>query len=112
MNVILLVLIVLFSIFLGWTKYKSLENQYEGSTWHIKFIEFWNDTLNFLIAGFVLFYFLSLRLPSLQHGDQLTLGDFVLFLIFILGIFGHLCVMSFNLTKGVESILNRLLERK
>ena len=111
MDIFILVSIILLGFFLGWIKYKSLSNQYKGDTWHIKFIEFWNDSFNFLIAGFIVYYFFKFRWPSLTTGEPLVLSDFVLLLVFSLGIFGHLCVMSNNITKGIEAILKRVLEK-
>lgn len=84
-NLIVIGLLFLISLILGIIKYKSIYLHY---------------------------YFVVVRLPALLKGEVLVLSDFVLFIIFILGLFGHLCVMSLNITKGVEAILSRVLERK
>lgn len=111
-SLIIIGIIFLISLVLGLIKYGSLANSYKGSSWQLKFAEIWNDFINFFIAGLVGYYFVIVRLPILLKGESLVFGDFVLFIIFILGLFGHLCVMSLNITKGVEAILSRVLERK
>lgn len=110
-NFIVIGLLFLFSIVLGLIKYGSLADQYKGKSWQLKFIEFWNDFINFFIAALVGYYFVLIRLPLLVKGESLNVGDFFLFVIFALGVFGHLCVMSKNITEGIQAILKRVLER-
>lgn len=102
----------LLSLLLGLIKYGSIANAYKNSPWQLKFIEIWNDFMNFFIASLMGYYFVLIRWPLLLTGDELRPSDFVLFIIFMLGLFGHLCVMSNNITKGIEAILSRVLERK
>lgn len=108
---LIITFIFLLSLALGYMKYGSLADQYKGKAWQLKFIEFWNDSLNFLITGLVGWYFVAVRLPLLVNGNDLNVGDFFLFLVFMLGVFGHLCVMSKNISEGIEAILKRVLDR-
>lgn len=110
-NYIVIGLLFLLSIVLGIIKYGSLADQYRGKSWQLKFIEFWNDFANFFIAALVGYYFCLVRLPLLIRGEGLNVADFFLFIVFTLGVFGHLCVVSKNITDGVEAILKRVLER-
>ena len=64
------------------------------------------------MPGLIAYYFILIRWPLLQKGQSLNSVDIILSLIFIIGLFGHLSVMSYNITKGVEAILSRILERK
>ncbi|HLE49043.1 MAG TPA: hypothetical protein VI819_03370 [Patescibacteria group bacterium] len=122
MNNSIIVGIFLISLVLGSIKYKSIYSYYDfekdekkprkNAPWQLKFAEIWNDSFNFFIAGLIVYYFALIRLPLLLKGEALVFSDFILFIIFILGVFGHLCVMSLNITKGVEAILSRVLERK
>lgn len=98
------------SIILGLIKYKSISDQYEGKKWQSKFSEIWNDTLNYFISGLIGYYFIFIRLPFL-NGDSLSAIDVVLFIVFILGVFGHLCVISKNLTDGIEAIIKKILKQ-
>lgn len=112
MNYLIVIgILFLVSLALGYIKYGSLADQYKNKSWQLKFIEFWNDFANFLIAALVGYYFALVRLPLLTKGEGLNTSDFLLFIIFTLGVFGHLCVMSKNITEGIQAILKRVLER-
>ncbi len=106
-----LISIIAVSIFLGLIKYASIASKYIGTPWQSKFAEIWNDTLNFLLAGLVGYYFVLVRLPKLLAGESVGLSDFVLFFIFAMGMFGHLCVLSKNTTEGVQAIMEKIIGR-
>jgi len=110
-NVYIITIIFLVSLHLGFIKYASLANQYKNTTWHSKFIEIWNDFMNFFITGLIGYFFISSRLPLLLKGGVLNTSDFIVFFIFMLGIFGHLCVISLNITEGIKAIISRVLEK-
>ena len=103
--------ILLVSLILGYIKYGSLAPSREDWSWQLNFVELWNDVANFLIAGLVGYYFTLVRWPSLSKGEPLNISDFGLFIIFAMGLFGHLCVVSNNITKGIEAILKKVLEK-
>lgn len=111
-SAVTIVILFFLSLILGIIKYGSLANAYKNAPWQLKFIEIWNDFVNFFIAGLIGYYFALVRLPSLLKGEIPTISDFVLFIIFMLGLFGHLCVMSKNITEGVNAILTRILNGK
>lgn len=108
---IYIIIIIVISITLGLIKYKSISDQYKEKKWQLKFSEFWNDFFNYFISGLIGYYFIFIRLPFLK-GDSLSAIDVVLFFIFILGIFGHLCVISKHLADGVQAILDKILKGK
>lgn len=110
-NSIVVGIISLVSLILGLIKYGSIADAYNGKSWQLKFIEIWNDFMNFFIAGLVGYYFVLIRWPMLSRGEALNTGDFILLIIFMLGLFGHLCVISKNITEGVEAILKKVLGR-
>jgi len=109
--IISLVLILVGAITLGLIKYFTLSEQYKNQKWQNKFAEIWNDCINFLITGFIVYYFFIIRVPELFKGGNFYFSDFILFIIFMLGIFGHLCVASKNITDGIEAILKRVLDK-
>ncbi|MDH4330836.1 MAG: hypothetical protein OEV93_04760 [Candidatus Moranbacteria bacterium] len=119
MNIIYWVII---SIVLGFIRYKVVFSRYnfekdllqsiENAPWQLKFEEVWNSSISFFIGGFIFYYFIEFRWIFLVKGGALELRDLFLFIVFIMAIFGHLPVLSANITKGVESILNRVLIRK
>ncbi|HOX29770.1 MAG TPA: hypothetical protein P5080_02250 [Candidatus Paceibacterota bacterium] len=106
---IFLITIIVASLILGLIKYKSISDQYVGKKWQSKFSEMWNDFFNYFISGLIGYYFIFIRLPFL-NGDSMNAIDIVLFFIFILGIFGHLCVISKNLADGIQAILDKILK--
>lgn len=122
MTSLIFVVILLLSIILGYIKYKSVYSYYDfdrdekkprkNAPWQLKFAEIWNDSINFFISGLVGYYFILIRLPLLLKGEALVFSDFVLFIIFMLGLFGHLCVMSKNITEGINAILKTILGGK
>lgn len=113
MNLFTLMIILVVSMGLGFIKFGTLKQpKSDNWNWQQKFAEFWNCSVNFLIAGLVAYYFVVVRWSYVVKGDNLIVTDFVLLLIFGMGMFGHLNVLSFNLTKGIEAILKRVLERK
>ena len=97
------------SFLLGLIKFESLDTK--NWKWQLKFVEIWNDSFNFLIANLIAYYFYFYRFPLLIDGKDLALSDFGLFVIFMLGVFGHLCIMSKNITDGIEAIIKRILDR-
>jgi hypothetical protein len=110
MNKIYIILgMFLVSFVLGFIKYKSLSENYKNQCWQLKFLEIWNDFINFFIAGLIGYYFILIRWPLLEKGETLNIGDFVLFIIFMFSVFGHLCVLSKNITEGVEVIIKKIL---
>lgn len=102
-------LLLFVSLILGLIKYGSLADQFNDKSWQFKFVELWNDFINFLIPGLIGYYFVAIRLESLAINNSLNTTDIVLVFIFIMGLFGHLCVMSKNITDGVKAILERVL---
>lgn len=106
-----IIAIIAASIILGLIKYKSISDQYIGKKWQSKFSEIWNDFFNYFISGSIGYYFIFIRLPFL-NGTSLTVIDAVLLFILILGVFGHLCVISKNLTDGIQAILDKILKIK
>jgi len=110
-NPVIVGLIFLASIILGYIKYASVAPSRKGWSWQLNFVEYWNDFINFLIAGLVGYFFILVRLPLLLKGEHLNISDFGLFIIFALGLFGHLCVMSNNITIGIEAIIKKVFEK-
>lgn len=106
-----IITIIAASIILGLIKYKSISDQYIGKKWQSKFSEIWNDFFNYFISGLIGYYFIFIRMPFL-NGNSLNAIDVVLFIIFIFGVFGHLCVISKNLADGIQAILDKVLKGK
>lgn len=111
-NLIVGAMIFLLSLMLGLIKYGSIASAYKHAPWQLKFIEIWNCIISFVITGIIGYYFALIRWPLLLSGGELKTSDFTLFVIFALGLFGHLNVISNNLTRGIEAIIAKILDRK
>lgn len=97
------------ALVLGLIKYGSLSGAYKNTSWQLKFVEIWNDFVNFFITGLIAYYFIRVKWPLLLEGKPLEISDLVLLIILMLGLFGHLCVASKNITDGIESVLKKIL---
>jgi hypothetical protein len=89
-----------------------VEGAHTGNKW-AKMIEFWNNFTNYFIAALIGYYFVVTLWPDLAKGQNINFSgvDFVLFIVFLLGLFGHLCVMSHNITEGINAIIERVFRR-
>lgn len=121
MNLVVFITILFASISLGWIWYSSIiqdqtsdgkEKLLKDSSKYRKFKDFWAYFINFLIGSSIGYYLVVVRWNYIKSGDSLNGGDYFLMLIFIVSMFGHLPVLSHNITKGVEAILERVLVRK
>ena len=112
----ILTIIIFVSVILGVIKYQTLEDEDRGPRkewpWQSKFIETWNAFINFLLPGLAAYYFFTVRWPLLKNGADANATDFIILGVVILGFFGHLSVMSYNITRGIEAIIDRILVRK
>lgn len=106
-NTIVVIIISLISLVLGLIKYSSLAKAYKSSPWQLKFIEIWNDFINFFIPGLIGYYFVLIRWPLILNGQSLNTSDLFLLIVFLIGLFGHLCVLSNNFTEGIRAIVDK-----
>jgi hypothetical protein len=120
-NLLILCVIFIVSLKLGYIWYSSIihdetedgkEKLLKDSSSQRKFKDFWSFFINFFIGGLIGYYFVTIRWGHFLGGDPLNVGDFFLAILFILSMFGHLPVLSLNITKGIEAILSRVLEHQ
>lgn len=57
-DLLIIIAIFLESLILGVIKFQSLSKSYENSSWQLKFIEWWNDFMNFFISGLIACYYI------------------------------------------------------
>lgn len=84
----------------------------KGTPWQLKFLEIWNNFISYSIGGLIGYYFFTVRWELLLGGEQVTISDFGLILLLSLSFFGHLPVLSRNISEGISAILKRVLEGK
>ena len=102
-----IIVLTLASLILGYIKFSSIAPSRKGWSWQLNFIEYWNCSVNFFVVALIAYYFWTIRWAQLANGDSLNLGDILVFTFFLLGLFGHLNVFSFNITRGIEAIIDR-----
>lgn len=102
---IILIYISIISFVLGLIKFRTIDTV--GWIWQLKFIEIWNDFINFLVTGLIGYYFVLVRWPLILGGAPLDTSDMFLLVILLLGLFGHLCVLSHNFTEGIKAIVDK-----
>lgn len=113
LNLFILILALVVSTGLGYIKFGTLEQpKKEIWNWQHKFAEIWNCSMNFFISFLIAYYFVIARWPHIVRGDNLTIADFISLLVFGMGMFGHLNVLSLNLTEGIKAIISRVMEGK
>ncbi len=121
MNYILLILVFLVSGILGYLKAKytikldKLQREKSNDPLRpreLDIIEYWNNFVSYSIAGTILYYFFTYRWGQIGTEKTFNRSDFILFAIFLLGIFGHLNNLSKNITEGINAIFKRVLERQ
>lgn len=111
MNLISLISIFIVSIFLGIIKFYALGVvKDKNRSWQLNFAEIWNCSWNFIIAGFVGYYFALYRWPAVTTSQRIEFTDIWLFVIFAMGIFGHLNVLSKNVSEGIQAIFKKFFE--
>ena len=106
-NLLTICAIFLVSLALGLIKYGSLADQYKNKSWQLKFIEMWNDFVNFFVGGLIGYYIILIRWPLLIKTGVLNTGDIFLITILLISLFGHLCVLSNNITEGIKAIIDK-----
>jgi hypothetical protein len=120
-NLYILGVLFILSLLLGYIKYNNILHNYnfeedrekplKNVPWQWKFIEIWNGFVNFFLGGLIGYYFISIRLSFILEGKTLDLSDFILIFIFASCLFGHFSILLLNITKGVEAIIKRVLEK-
>jgi len=100
-------ILVIPSILLGYIKFSGIAPSRKGWSWQLNFVEFWNCFVNFLISSLIGYYFVIVKWPLLISGKSVNTGDTVLFILFTMGLFGHLNVLSLNITEGIKAIIDK-----
>lgn len=79
---------------------------------YFKFLEAWRLCVNYFIVGIIVYYFVSVRGPDITKGAAFSGGDFILGIIFLIGIFGWLPYFIKNITEGITVIFQKILNRE
>lgn len=118
MNILVIIVIGVISIFLGYVSYSSSTGYDSGkdariihknATWQWVFREIWNNTLSFIFAGSIGYYFVTVRMAKLFSGESFISSDLILFLLFAMCLLGWFPYLLKNFTEGVNAILQRAM---
>lgn len=113
-----LIFIFTISLILSWIRLGIANKKVEdikddkNSLLKLQLLEFWNGLINFFIAGLTGYFFVLYRLPNIKIDGLLGVSDFGLALVFLMGAFGHLHILSNNITNSIAAIISRVFERK
>jgi hypothetical protein len=111
-NIIIWLFVCLASITWGGLHYKAGYNQdLKNQNSYFKFLEFWRPCLNYFIALIIAYYFVSVRWAYIVQGMNLSVGDFILGIVFIIGVFGWLPYLTKYSVEGVTGIFGKILNK-
>lgn len=105
-------IMVAVSVVFGFFQYKAdygVENKGKNLYW--KSLELWRHVANYFISGLIVYYFLSTRWPHVRLGEPFSLGDFVIGIVFLVGVMGWLGYFVKNVTEGIQAIFAKLLSK-
>jgi hypothetical protein len=103
----MIITILVASLAFSYLRYRTIEGV-DKLILESKILEFWNNFVNYFIAGLIGYYLVTVRLPQVSEGNVAAgPGDIFLFTFFLMGSFGHLAVLSYNLTRAIEAILQK-----
>ena len=109
-NLIVWISIAILSLVLSYFHYSAgYEDGIEKRNFNYKFLSFYRFVVNYFITGSIAYYFISAGVFVTKA--ELTREDFLLGLVFLIGIFGWLPYFVKNITEGIAVIFKRVLER-
>ncbi len=103
-------IIIAVSVIFGLLHYNAGYNSDLGkNNPYYKFLEFFRFCINYLISFVILYYFISVRWVNIYDGNNFSTGDFVLMVVFLIGIFGWLPYFVKNITEGITVLFKKIL---
>lgn len=118
-NIVVIGTILLLSLILALIQYgsslhydpkKDEKKSIKNAPWQWKFIEVWNRFINMFLGGLIGYYFILVRWKQILKGGNLTIADFVVFIIFSMCLLGWFPYLLKNITMGITAILKRVLK--
>jgi len=110
-NIIIWVSICSISIIWGFLHYKAgYYTDIDKHNKYFRFLEFWRCCINYFIPLIIAYYFISVRWVYVGQGN-ISYGDFILGIVFLVGIFGWLPYFIKNITEGITAIFDRIFKK-
>jgi len=108
------IIITVLSLILGVFRYFYSSRKVDKNERN-KFI-FWsnellNHSISVFIGGVIVYYFISIRYPLIVDDGAISTMDLILLLIFLTSFIGWLPYTIGNITKSVEKIVSKVIEK-
>lgn len=106
--------VIIFIVSLVWGLLHYKAGYYEKINEHnkcFKFLEFMRCAINYFIPLVIAYYFISVRWVYVSQGSNFYIGDFILWVFFLIGVFGWLPYLVKNITEGVNVIFAKVLNK-
>lgn len=105
-NITVWIVLGMASIILGIFSRIAVYNEKSKPWW---FFEWWRDCVSYFMAGVMGYFFVVVRWPIITKSGNLSANDFILCLIFLMGVLGWLPYFIKNITEGIGKILGIIL---
>lgn len=111
-NIIIWLIICAISFVWGLLHYKArYYADIDKHNEYFKFLEFWRACINYFITLVIVYYFVSVRWSYITQYSNLSAGDFILGIVFLIGVFGWLPYFIKNITEGINVIFSRIFDK-
>ena len=108
-NITIWLILVFVSIVFGISNRIAAHNE-NGNCWW--FFEVWRDFVNYFISFLIGYFLVVIRWPYIAQSGNLSGSDFLLGLIFFVGILGWWPYFIKNVTEGIDAIITKILDKK
>lgn len=68
----------------------------------------WRHVANYFITAILIYYLYKVRWPLIAKNDNLMVGDFIVGISIIIGIFGWWPYVIKNFTEGIDTIISKI----
>lgn len=97
-------------LFFAFMNYKAgYDADFNKRNKYFRFLEFFRYFANYFVTLSIVYYFVFIREPI--SNQNFSFSDFIFGTVFLIGLFGWLPFFVKNITEGINSILNRVLNK-
>ncbi len=72
--------------------------------------EIWRDFISYFTAAIIGYFFIDVRWPLIHQSGNLSINDFILFIVFLFAVLGWLPYVFKSVTEGIERILEKIIK--
>lgn len=74
------------------------------------FFETWRCSVGYFITGIIGYFLIAIRWPNIAQSGDLSVSDFILCLVFVIGILGWIPYFIKSTNDGIKSIADKLIK--